>query len=87
MAIHGARIEIKPDLERFEDGYYDFLTIKFEGLPITVRSFSVLAVPGKPDRMFMLVNSVEDEQIKTRKQYCLMIDTGKLEAWECESDE
>jgi hypothetical protein len=41
----GCQLEIKNNLERFEDSFYDFLPMEFEGLPIIVSSFSAFKIP------------------------------------------
>jgi hypothetical protein len=56
MSQAGAKLEIKKDLTRFEDSYYDFLAVDFEGFPITVTSFASYTVPGKPSWIFITVN-------------------------------
>lgn len=85
MAVQGATIEIKKDLSRFEDSYYDFIDIDFKGLPITVTSFVGYKIPTRDHLIFMTINPVVDlDQNKKKKQYCIVIDTDALVAQEVE---
>ena len=43
----GVHIEVKRDLARFEERFYDFLPLDFAGLPIIVSNFTCYKVPGE----------------------------------------
>ena len=49
------RIEIKKDLSRFEDAYYDFQSIDFDGFDISVQNFIPFAIPDTK-LLFLLIN-------------------------------
>lgn len=78
-----AKIEIKKDLSRFEDSYYDFISISFDGLPITVASFTPYLVPTRPNLTCLAIDPVQDVNKKICKQYYVMIDSETLSAKEC----
>lgn len=89
MAVHGATIEIKKDLTRFEDSYHDFINIDFEGWPdVTVGSFTPYTIPGRPHLMFITVDPLESDLYqKAAKQFCLLLDSEELVAHECSVDD
>ena len=83
MSTKGAHIEIKKDLSRFEDSYYDFIPIDYDGLPITVTSFKPYSVPTRSNLLFIVIDPLQDVDKKVRKQYYVMVDTESLVALEC----
>jgi hypothetical protein len=89
MSQAGAKLEVKKDLSKFENNYYDFIGVDFEGFPITVTSFTPYVVPGKANWIFILINPMQTiSKTSTKKQYYLMVDIDLLVAQECiiESD-
>lgn len=50
-----AKIEIKKELKRFEDTFYEFQSIRFLGLPIFVSSFTPYNIPGESKRFLLCI--------------------------------
>jgi len=77
--VDGVQIEIKKNLERFEDHFYDFLPIDFAGLPITMSYFTPYKVPGEARKILLLVNP-KTTIVKTeiKKQYLVLLDLETL---------
>ena len=50
-----AVIEVKEDMTRFEDPFYEFQTMEFAGLDIMVKSFIPYVVPDKPHLIFLCI--------------------------------
>jgi hypothetical protein len=81
----GVQIEVKRDLSRFEERFYDFIPLDFEGLPIIVSNFTCYKVAGNQSQIFLIINpkpSVVRTSIK--KQYLVLIDINSLKAHECQ---
>jgi hypothetical protein len=51
----GALIEIKPELKRFEDRFYEFQSIDFAGLPIFVSVFTPYSIPGTTKKFLLCI--------------------------------
>jgi len=56
------RIEIKQELDRFEDNFYHFAPIDFEELPIIVSSCTAFKIPGT--RQIMLLVTPKPSVVK-----------------------
>ena len=83
--VDGVQIEIKKNLERFEEHFYDFLPMDFAGLPIIMSNFTPYRVPGEARKILLLVNpkpSIVKTEIK--KQYLVLLDLETLQAHECQ---
>jgi len=52
----GVQIEVKRDLSRFEERFYDFIPLDFEGLPIIVSNFTCYKVAGNQSQIFLIIN-------------------------------
>lgn len=50
-----AVIEIKKELKRFEDRFYEFQKITFSGLDIFVSSFTPFAIPGSGHKFLLCI--------------------------------
>lgn len=68
-------------MSRFEDAYYEFQSIDFDGFDISVQNFIPYAIPDKK-LLFLLINPKFKANIG-RKQYCVIVDTERLNAFEC----
>jgi hypothetical protein len=88
MYRDGVVLEVKRNIERFEERFYDFMPLDFAGLPIIARNFTCYKVPGDLSLIFMVINpkpSVVSTAIK--KQYLVIIDVEDLKAFDCHVDE
>jgi len=74
----GVKIEIKKELDRFEDSFYEFQQITFEGIPITVSSFAPYRIPGFKRLIFLVINSKSEIRVSNRPQYLVVLDIDRL---------
>jgi len=77
--VDGVQIEIKKNLELFEDHFYDFMPMNFAGLPIIMSNFMPYRVPGEASQILLVVNP-KPSIIKTeiKKQYLVLLDLETL---------
>lgn len=80
----GAGIEIKKDLTRFEDPYYDFQKVNFPGLEITVDMFTPYCVFDRSLILLAIKPQVALANVKQqlKQQYFIVIDTKTMTAHE-----
>lgn len=86
---NGSQIEIKRDLSRFEDTYYEFQKVAFAGLPVAVASFTPYCVFESQNLILLDIQPQQLLQKTSNKlQYFVVVDTEELKAYECtvESD-
>lgn len=71
-----AKIEIKQELKRFEDRFYEFKAVMFKGLPIFVDSFIPYRIPGIANRFLLCIKP--EATLLNRKvlpQYFIFLDS------------
>ena len=85
----GAQIEIKRDLARFEDPFYEFQKVNFPGLEkTTILSFVPYCIPDKPNLiMLSMMPQLFANRAESKQMYFIIIDLTNLSASECEFSE
>ena len=80
----GLGIEIKRDLARFEDVYYEYQSVDFPGLEVTAESFTPYCVPDKNMILLIVKPQVALANVKLviKQQYFILIDIDELKAFE-----
>ena len=74
-------IEVKQDLSRFEDTFYDFQTMEFAGLPIIVNSFTPYKM-CKTSSLILLCIQPEYSP-KITPMYFVVVDINNAKAYQC----
>jgi hypothetical protein len=81
-------IEIKQELKRFEDNFYEFQFIRFKGLPIFVSSFIPYAIPGDGTKFLLCIKP--EATLLNRKvmpQYFVYVDCKEAIGFELVMEE